>query len=106
PVKFLHTVCTTFIESELVSYRADSTPVEDMVAGVLNTVARRVGNMGGMVGSKDVVAMTGGVARNPHIARLLSEHIGHEVLVPQLPQIMGALGAALIAAETAARRAG
>jgi len=41
----------------------------------------------------------GGVAENPAIVRLLEERFGHPVLVPPRPQIISALGAALLAAE-------
>jgi activator of 2-hydroxyglutaryl-CoA dehydratase len=46
------------------------------------------------------VVMTGGVAEhNAMVARLLSERLGHEVLVLDHAQLAGALGAALLAAR-------
>ena len=45
------------------------------------------------------VLMTGGVAKNKAVVKRLSEQIGHPILVPEEPQIVGALGAALFAIE-------
>lgn len=45
------------------------------------------------------VAMTGGVAHNRGVVRVLSEALGTQVAVPPQPDTVGALGAALIARE-------
>jgi activator of 2-hydroxyglutaryl-CoA dehydratase len=45
--------------------------------------------------------LSGGVAKNPAISELLSLELGQKILVPKEPQLMGALGAALIAMEHA-----
>jgi activator of 2-hydroxyglutaryl-CoA dehydratase len=45
------------------------------------------------------IAFTGGVAQNPCIRALLSEALHRKVLVPDNPQLVGALGAALLAME-------
>jgi activator of 2-hydroxyglutaryl-CoA dehydratase len=49
------------------------------------------------IGVKPPVAMTGGVAKNPAVVKLMGERLGLPVLLPPEPQITGALGAALIA---------
>jgi activator of 2-hydroxyglutaryl-CoA dehydratase len=43
--------------------------------------------------------MTGGVAKNSGVRTCLSSRFGDEMLVPDDPQICGALGAALFAAD-------
>ena len=49
--------------------------------------------------------MTGGVAAyNPALVRMVEEAFGRPVLVPPDPQFIGALGAALFAAETYSSR--
>jgi activator of 2-hydroxyglutaryl-CoA dehydratase len=45
------------------------------------------------------VAMSGGVARNRGVVRALSVALGTEIRVPEEPDIVGALGAALIARD-------
>jgi (R)-2-hydroxyacyl-CoA dehydratese activating ATPase len=48
------------------------------------------------------VVMTGGVvAHNPFLVTMVREMIGREILVPELPQMTGAVGAALFAMESA-----
>jgi len=41
--------------------------------------------------------ISGGVAKNPAVCKILEEELGHPVELPQNPQLMGAYGAALIA---------
>ena len=43
--------------------------------------------------------MTGGVARNPAAVKHISETLGAPLIVPERPQIAGALGAALFALD-------
>ena len=43
------------------------------------------------------VAMTGGVAMNPAVVKLMGDRLGLSILLPPEPQITGALGAALMA---------
>lgn len=43
--------------------------------------------------------MTGGVAKNEGVRRAIEEKIGEPLILPEEPQICGALGAALIAWE-------
>ena len=46
------------------------------------------------------VVMTGGVvAHNPYIVDMTAEIIGRKILVPEYPQLTGAIGAALLARE-------
>ena len=48
----------------------------------------------------DHVVMTGGVvANNPYIVQMAEDMIGRKVLLPALPQLAGAVGAALYAIE-------
>jgi len=49
------------------------------------------------------VVMTGGVvAHNPFMVSMFEEIIGRDVLVPEYPQLTGAVGAALFALEKGA----
>jgi activator of 2-hydroxyglutaryl-CoA dehydratase len=47
------------------------------------------------------VVFTGGVAMNGGVVKAINEQLGFEVLVPRDSLITGALGAALLAKETA-----
>jgi len=89
--------CTIFAESEIVSLRAEAAKREDMIAGLHRAVARRVVIMGKTVGYKDDVVFTGGVAKNSGVRKFIEELLEKEIMIPDEPQIMGALGAALLA---------
>jgi len=93
----ISSTCTVFAESEMVSLRAEGRSREDIIAGIHKALARRVAIMGAPVGFKQEVVFTGGVAKNVGIKKALEDEIGLEILIPEEPQIVGALGAALLA---------
>jgi len=93
----ISSTCTIFAETEMVSLRADGRTREDLVAGIHKAVASRVMVMGRTVGYKEQVVFTGGVAKNIGVKNSLEAGIGLPILIPEEPQIMGALGAALLA---------
>ncbi|MDI6709317.1 MAG: acyl-CoA dehydratase activase [Thermoanaerobacterales bacterium] len=97
----ISSMCTVFAESEVVSLVGQGTPREEIVRGLLQSVAERTVNMVHRVGLAREVAMTGGVAKNRGVVRAIAERLGVPVNVPPEPQIVGALGAALIARSRA-----
>ena len=93
----ISSTCTIFAETEMVSLRAEGRKREDLVAGIHRAVASRVVIMGRAVGYREQVVFTGGVAKNAGVEHFLRAEIGLPIMVPEEPQIIGALGAALIA---------
>ncbi len=92
--------CTVFAESEVVSLIHAATPVEDIARAVLDAVASRICAMARRVGIEEEVALIGGMAHNPGFVRALRESLGVErLLLPDQPEHVAALGAALIAAD-------
>ena len=67
--------------------------------GLHTSVIRRAAGMINRVLSEGDIVFTGGVAKNPCMRKLLAEKLGREIHVPVDPQMIGALGAALLAAE-------
>ncbi|MBI1987866.1 MAG: 2-hydroxyglutaryl-CoA dehydratase [Nitrospinae bacterium] len=92
-------MCTVFAESEVISLLAQGTEKADIAAAIFRSIARRITGLVGKLGLKEPVVMTGGVAKNPGMVRALEEKLRTTLLIPPEPQIMGAYGAALIAAE-------
>lgn len=91
--------CTVFAQSEIVSLIARKTAKEDIAAALHESIASRIL---GLVSSVDPepgvnIVLTGGAAKNIAIVQLLSKMLGREVLVPDNPQIVTALGAAILA---------
>ncbi|MBW2059908.1 MAG: 3-hydroxyacyl-ACP dehydratase [Deltaproteobacteria bacterium] len=93
----ISSMCTVFAESEVTSLLAKGENRRDVALGLHRSVVRRAASMLKRVTITDPVLFAGGVARNPCVVRILHEAIGKEILVPEDPQMVGALGAALIA---------
>jgi predicted CoA-substrate-specific enzyme activase len=93
--------CAVFAESEVVSHvhRDPPTPKEDIIAGIHYSVVSRVVSMCKRIGVDKDVAVVGGVALNDGLVKILEEEMGCGILVPDVPQIIAALGAAIIARE-------
>ena len=93
----INSMCTVFAESEIIGLLAQDLPPGGIIAGLHQSVGKRVGAMARRLGVKEQVAFTGGVAINQGVKRALQEEIGCSLLVPSDCQFTGALGAALIA---------
>ena len=94
----ISSTCTVFAESEIVSLIARGAEVDHIVRGLHRALVRRVVALVRAANPKPPFFLSGGVARSRAIRTILSEELGAEVTVPANPQLMGALGAALIAA--------
>ncbi|MFP4641609.1 MAG: acyl-CoA dehydratase activase [Dehalococcoidia bacterium] len=93
----ISSTCTVFAETEVVVLRAEGKSREDLIAGVHKAIASRIAAMASNLTCRPDAVFTGGVARNVGVKKFLEEEFGNEFLVPDEPQIIGALGAALIA---------
>jgi predicted CoA-substrate-specific enzyme activase len=93
--------CAVFAESEVISnvHRVPPTPMPDIVAGIYASMSSRVVAMCKRVGIEQGVAVLGGVAMNRGFINILEQDLGFKVFVPEEPQIVAALGAAIIAKE-------
>ena len=67
-------------------------------------MAHRIAIMGQSVGFYRELVFTGGVAKNVAMRKALENDIGLEISVPETPQIMGALGAAILARAELVKR--
>ncbi len=86
--------CAVFGESEVVSLIHQKTPKPDIARAVMNAIAGRIGSVARMVGLEKDVVMVGGMARNAGFVDSLKKNIEMDVLVPEDPDYVGALGAA------------
>jgi predicted CoA-substrate-specific enzyme activase len=92
-------VCAVFAESEVISRLSAGESREDVAKGAHASVARRIAGLVARVGVAPPVAMTGGVAKNRDVVVEIGKAVGCEIAVPESPQLIGALGAAIYAAE-------
>lgn len=95
----ISSMCAVFAETEIVGLLARGTPPQDIAAGVYLSIAKRVSALAGRVSPSGAWTFTGGLATSPSFAKALSTAVGHPVRVPEEPQMVGALGAALLAAS-------
>lgn len=98
--------CTVFAESEVVSLVHAQTPKEDISRAVHDAIASRVSSMVRRVGIEHKVALVGGVSYNPGFLASLRRILDCEILVPEDPEYVGALGAAIIAVERSQKKNG
>jgi predicted CoA-substrate-specific enzyme activase len=93
-------MCTVFAESEVVSLIAEGHPIEDILRGVHRAIADRTVAIVERVGVEEQTTMSGGVAKNVGVRRCIEERLGITLNLVEEPQIVGALGAAVIAFRT------
>ncbi|TCO77384.1 acyl-CoA dehydratase activase [Marinisporobacter balticus] len=95
----ISSTCTVFAESEVISHLSNDIPVEDIISGIHASVAKRVSSLAKRVGIQEDVVMVGGVAQNSGVVSAMEKSIGMSIIIPELAQVTGALGAALYAFE-------
>jgi len=91
--------CAVFAESEVVSLVHRKTSKSDMARAIHDAIADRITSMVRRVGVEEKIALIGGVARNVGFVKSLEEDLETTVLIPDEPEFVGALGAALAAAD-------
>lgn len=96
-------MCTVFAESEVVSLVAREVEKERIIAGIHKSVAERTAALIDRVGLGEKVALVGGVAKNRGMKAALEKALVTPLFVPKEPQIVGALGAAIVALEYRAK---
>jgi predicted CoA-substrate-specific enzyme activase len=100
----ISSTCTVFAETEVVVLRGEGNDRKDLIAGVHRAVSSRVAAMASRLKIKPDAVFTGGVAKNSGVKHYLEEELGITLHVPDEPQIVGALGAALFAQLEVARQ--
>ncbi len=95
----ISSMCTVFAESEVTSLVAKGVNRRDIALGLHRSVVSRAVGMLKRVSVKEPIIFAGGVARNPCARCLLEEVLDQKIMVPEDPQMVGALGAALLSGE-------
>jgi len=102
----IQATCTIFAESECISLVAKGVPKEEILAGLYGMVAKKITGMVTRMGLKQDVVLAGGVSAYPGVVKAVENELKIKVFVPPNPEAVGALGAAVIAALVAKKRAG
>ena len=93
----LTTTCAVFAESEIVAEVHRGSAKEDILAGVHESIAAKIASGTKRAGIAAELVFTGGVALNIGVVRALEKQLELEIQVPRDPEIVGALGAAILA---------
>jgi predicted CoA-substrate-specific enzyme activase len=95
PITFT-TACAVFGESEAISRVSEGVSKEDILAGVHKALADKISALVDRVGLEEPCAISGGGGLNIGLIKRVEE-IGIQLMVPPQPQLVNALGAAIIA---------
>jgi predicted CoA-substrate-specific enzyme activase len=97
PITF-GTGCAVFGESEAITRISEGAPKEDIAAGVNKALAAKISSLVKKVKLEEQCAICGGGAMNTSLVDTIQKELNTALLVPPSPQIIAALGAAIIAA--------
>ncbi|PMQ01188.1 MAG: 2-hydroxyglutaryl-CoA dehydratase [Dictyoglomus sp. NZ13-RE01] len=94
-------ICTVFAESEIITLLSQGKNKNSIIKGLNYSIAKRAVSLVKRIGAEKDVVMTGGVAKNQGVKMAIEDLLGFNILLPEDPQIMGALGASIFALEGA-----
>lgn len=97
----INSMCAVFTESEVVGLLTRGAPRDDIARAVHCAILQRTTAMVRRVSTAVPFVFAGGGAKNRCLVMLLTEMLQQALIVPDDPQAVGALGAALLAAERA-----
>jgi len=93
----ISSVCAVLAESEIINHVSSGESVEDILRGVHNSLASRALALLKRAGLEEEVTFVGGVARQHGMVTALQETVKKKVNVSDEPEMVGAIGAALLA---------
>lgn len=94
----ISSTCTVFAESEVISAVAMGMERAEIAAGIFESITKRIAAMAEIDANMDGIILTGGVAKNIGVVKYMKKRLPG-IEIPKQPQIMGALGAALLASK-------
>jgi predicted CoA-substrate-specific enzyme activase len=95
----INSLCTVFAESEVVSLIARGEEPGAIALALHDAIATRISTMARRVGIRERVVFAGGAALNKCLLKLVGEKLSVTLTVPDEPQIVGAIGAAILAGQ-------
>lgn len=95
----INSTCTVFAESEIVGLLAKGESREGIIAGIHYSIARRVARLVRRSGIEEHVFFDGGPALNKGLVAAIEDELMCELIVPDVPQLTVAYGAALLAGD-------
>ena len=97
----ISSMCAVFAESEVISLIAKKEKLANNCYGVHESIAARLASMARkfVIKENETIVFTGGGALNPFLHHMLELKLERSIIIPKHPQLMGAVGAALLGFE-------
>lgn len=95
----IQSTCAVFAETEIISLVHSNHKPEDIVRAVFRGLAGRLYSQLLEIGLEGDLTVVGGIAKSKAMIAALEEKVGSKIQVPENPEIISALGAAIIAHE-------
>ena len=92
----ISSMCTVFAESEVITLIAKEVPIEEILSGVLSSIARRTANFASRLAIEEEVFFTGVLSKSLEFKKRLEENLGVSIKTSDLSQYAGAIGSAVI----------
>lgn len=92
----ISSMCTVFAESEVISLIAKEIPVEEILSGILSSIAKRTATFVSKLKIEDEVFFTGGLSSSIEFKKRLEEFLDVNIKTSPLSQYAGAIGASVI----------
>ena len=92
--------CVLFARSEVTELLRNGAHKNDILAGACNALTRRTLSLIGRSKMEEDLVISGGIAKNIGITKRIEEQLGLKTKIPDEPQIIGAIGAAVFAKDT------
>lgn len=93
--KPITSMCTVFAESEIISLLAEDTPKEEILVGILRSIASRIVNLSKKLNIKGDIVLSGGLSNIPVLIEIIEEKLDKKVITFNDSQLLGAIGAAI-----------
>lgn len=92
----INNTCTVFAESEVISLVTQGVPRHEISLGIHKAIAQRAVNLLKRVSVEKEILFAGGVALNSCMVSLIEGELGCKIIIPEDPQVIGAIGCAFI----------
>lgn len=92
--------CGVYAGLDVVSLMHGNTAKADIARAVTDAIATKISATANLTNVEKDIVLIGGIAHNEGVVDALKKKMGTEFLIPDDPELAGALGAALIGVET------
>lgn len=96
----VNATCAVFAESEIIGLLGMGHGREEIVKGIHFSIAKRTIKLVKRVGIEELIYFDGGPALNKGLVAAMEDELGRRLVIPAIPQITTAFGAAIIGLES------